>query len=256
MLSATRGATAAMGTRFEFVIATDDEAGVQPLLEEALFEVEELHRSLTRFSPDSLLSHIVRTAARKPVRLDLPTFRLFQAACAIHARSAGAFDITLGSGRIILDDMTCSIRLGGADVRLDLGAIAKGYALDRAAQILRAGGVTAALLHGGTSSVLAIGSPPDAAAWRIGLARSRALPWIDLRDAALAVSRPFSQVSNGETHILDPRTGASLQARHFVVVTGASACLADAWSTAVAVAGERPSLMPADYTTIIEVEHE
>lgn len=245
-----------MGTRFEFVIATDDEAGIQPLLEEALLEVDVLHQSLTRFSPDSLLSHIIRTAAHKPVRLDLPTFRLFEAACDVHTRSAGAFDITLGSGQITLDDTTYSIRLSGDDVRLDLGAIAKGYALDRAAQILRAGGVTAALLHGGTSSVLAIGSPPDAAAWRIGMARSRTLPWLELRDAALAVSRPFSQVSDGETHIRDPRTGASVQARRFVVVTGPSACMADAWSTAVAVAGERPSLMPADYTTVIEVEHE
>ena len=253
---AVRGAVAAMGTRFELVLASEEEQRVQPVLEEALREIEDLHVRFTRFSRDSLISHINRTAARSPVRLDRSTFALFRCAEDIRIRSHGAFDVTLGTGAILLDDADCSIAFQNTNVALDLGAIAKGYALDRAAQILRDGGITSALIHGGTSSVLAIGAPPGAHAWRVGLARGHRLPFIDLCDAALSVSRPFSQIRDGKTHIVDPRSQAAIAERRFAVVIGPSACAADAWSTALAVLGERPASLGDEWTTIIETEHE
>ncbi|MGQ0815386.1 MAG: FAD:protein FMN transferase [Gemmatimonadota bacterium] len=254
--SALRAATAAMGTRFELVISCADEHEARPVVEEALREIEELHARFTRFSPASLLSHINRTAAFRPVRLDRGTFDLFGAALLVHTQSGGAFDVTVGTGAILLDEDSCSIAFDRHGVSLDLGAIAKGYALDRAAGILRAGGVTSALLHGGTSSVIAIGAPPDASAWRVGLARGRALPCLDLCDAALSVSRPFSQLIEGETHIRDPRNGTAVEQKRFAVVIGPSACLADAWSTALAVLGARPTTMSAEWKTVIELEDE
>jgi FAD:protein FMN transferase len=256
LAQAVRGAVAAMGTRFELVIASEDERAVRPLLEEALREIEDLHVRFTRFSRDSLISHINRTAARSAVRLDRPTFALFTCAEQVRVLSNGAFDITLGSGSVILDERNCSIAFGSPNVAIDLGAIAKGYALDRAAQILRDGGITSALIHGGTSSVLAIGAPPDAPAWRVGLARGHRLPFVDLCDAALSVSRPFSQLRDGKTHIVDPRSHAGIAERRFAVVIGPSACAADAWSTALAVLGERPGSLGAEWTTMIETEHE
>jgi FAD:protein FMN transferase len=251
-----RGAVAAMGTRFEVVLASEDVQLVQPVLEEALREIEDLHARFTRFSRSSLIAHINRTAARSPVRLDRSTFALFRCAEDVRILSQGAFDITIGTGAIVLDETDCSIALENTDVTLDLGAIAKGYALDRAAQILREGGVTSALIHGGTSSVLAIGAPPEAPAWRVGLARGHRLPFIDLCDAALSVSRPFSQIRDGKTHIVDPRSQAGIAERRFAVVIGPSACAADAWSTALAVLGERPASLSEEWTTIIETEHE
>jgi thiamine biosynthesis lipoprotein len=253
--TAVRAATAAMGTRFELVVAGDDHE-LRPVLEEAIREIEELHAKLTRFARDSLLSHINRSAAHAPVRLDRPTFELFAAAQSVHAASGGAFDITLGTGIVVLDPHTCTIAFDRASVALDLGAIAKGYALDRAGAILREGGVTSALLHGGTSSVLAIGAPPDAGAWRVGLARGHKLPWVELCDAALSVSRPFAQTVDGAAHILDPRTDTSVQERRFALVVGPSATLADAWSTALSVLGARPAALTAEWITSIEVEHE
>src|SRR5688572_8994317 len=185
-----------MGTRFELVVA-GDEHQLRPVIEEAIREIEELHSRFTRFARDSLLSHINRTAFITPVRLDRGSFALFAAAQQVAFESGGAFDITLGSGTFALNAAACTIAFDRQDVTLDLGAIAKGYALDRAAAILRAGGVASALLHGGTSSVLAIGAPPDAGSWRVGLARGHQLPWVELRDAALSVSRPFAQTIDG-----------------------------------------------------------
>ena len=251
-----RGATAAMGTRFEIVVASDDEFRARPAIEAALAEIEDLHRRLTRFSNDSLVSHIHRTAAHNPVKLDAECFALFEAATLVKEQSGGAFDITLGTGNVVLDGEHRSIRFDRPNVSLDLGAIAKGYALDRAALILRAGGIESALLHGGTSSVLAIGAPPDGDAWRIAFARCRSLASVALCDNALSVSRPFSQLVNGRAHIVDARSGESVQQRWFAAVIGPSACLADAWSTALTVLAHRPHSLGAEWTTFIEPEDE
>jgi FAD:protein FMN transferase len=244
-----------MGTRFELVVA-GDEHELRPLLEDVIRDIEELHSRFTRFARDSLLSHINRTAHQMAVRLDRGSFALFEAAQQVASESGGAFDITLGSGAFILDPGACTIAFDRPGVTLDLGAIAKGYALDRAAVILREAGVVSALLHGGTSSVLAIGAPPDADAWRIGLARGHQRPWVDLRDAALSISRPFAQTIDGEAHIRDPRSSTAMRERRFALVIGPSAMLADAWSTALSVLGSRPASMGTEWITSIEVEHE
>jgi FAD:protein FMN transferase len=253
--TAVRAATAAMGTRFELVVA-GDEHELRPVLEEIIRDIEELHARFTRFARDSLLAHINRTAHQTPVRLDRGSFALFAAAQQVASQSGGAFDVTLGSGAFILDPIACTIAFDRPGVTLDLGAIAKGYALDRAAASLREAGVVSALLHGGTSSVLAIGAPPDADAWRIGLARGHQRPWVDLRDAALSVSRPFAQTFDGKAHIRDPRSDTPVQERRFALVIGPSAALADAWSTALSVLGARPAELSAEWFTSIEIEHE
>lgn len=245
-----------MATRFEIVVASDDPVGARPYLEAALHEIDELHRKLTRFSPDSLLSHINRTAATRPVKLDTEIFALLESASAVKAQSGGAFDIALGSGDIILDRAARTVAFERPDVSLDLGGIAKGFALDRAAAILREGGFDRALLHGGTSSVLALGAPPDAAGWRVALARSRALPWTELTDQALSVSRPFAQLVDGGAHIIDPRSRRRVLQRRFAVAIGPSAALADAWSTAISVLGDRPPTLGTEWTTSIEHEDE
>lgn len=234
-----RAATAAMGTRFEIVVASDDDSAARVLLEEAVYEIETLNARLTRFSRDSLLSHINRTAWHTPARLDLATFDLFSQAAHVHAASDGAFDVTLGSGGYLLDPAAYSISLGSEQTRLDLGGIAKGFALDRAAALLRAGGIDSALLHGGTSSVLAIGSPPGAHAWRIRIAHTHDAH-VELCDNALSVSRPYAQIHDGSTHIIDPRSARSRLRDSIAIVTAPSATLADAWSTAVAVLGRIP----------------
>lgn len=245
----------AMATRFEIIIASDDERAAQCIAEEALQEISDLGRHLDRFIPYSTLSHINRTAAARAVPLDAATFDLLRTAQLVREQSSGAFDVALGSGRFFLDDTSFTIQFEHQGVCLDLGGIAKGYALERAASLMRAQGVSSALLQGGTSSVVGIGAPPDAEAWRIKLAHGSQRT-IDLKDAALSVSRPHSQMRGEATHIIDPRTSESIGARRCAVVTGPSACLAEAWSTALAVLGERPATLSAEWTTFIELDND
>ena len=259
-----RLATAAMGTRFELALIAG-RGDLRAAGEAALEEIETCHRLFSRFAPDSLLSHINRTAARARVRLDRHTHGLFEDALQVWRASGGAFDITIaplmgrngfadsavpadsarvGSDAIRLDPERWTIRFTRPDVALDLGAIAKGHALDRAAAVLREGGVACALLHGGTSGIVAIGAPPAADGFRVAIGSEPGAPCVLLRDTAMSVSNPAAQ-SNGideAGHVIDPRTGTALETAAHAVVIGPSATLADAWSTALAVL--RPAFAP------------
>ena len=269
MTAPLRLATAAMGTRFEIVILPAGEAAIQERAageaaiqeraagEAAIQEMEDWHRRLNRFAADSLLSHINRTAASERVRLDRETFELLAAALDVWRASGGAFDITVApapaghrtSRRAVNlreDDWTIGFEASG--VTLDLGGVAKGHALDCAGAVLRTHGVTAALLHGGTSSVLAIGVPPGTDGWRVAVGAEAGAPVIRLRDEALSVSDSQGQAALGTpAHILDPRTGTAIQGAGRVAVRGPSARLADAWSTALVVLGRVPDTFPAGY---------
>src|SRR5687767_6329742 len=87
-------ATAAMGTRFEIVIRGVDTPAVRAVGEAAIGEIVRLHNQLSFFAPDSLLTHINRSASESAVRVDADTFELLADALSIWRASAGAFDIT------------------------------------------------------------------------------------------------------------------------------------------------------------------
>jgi len=142
-----------------------------------------------------------------------------------------------------------TVRFAREGVMLDLGAIGKGYAIDRAAEVLRDGGIESALLHGGTSSAFGIGHPPEAESWQIAVEDPRVGPnspaallaTIDLRDEAISVStlsEKFFQ-AEGRTfgHILDPRTGEPATGGLLAAVVLSSATETDALSTALLTSG-------------------
>jgi thiamine biosynthesis lipoprotein len=274
-----------MGTRFELVL----EAGACDLTaagEAALEEIEEWHRRLSRFAADSLVSHITRTAAVAAVRLDRETFELFADALAVWRDSGGAFDIAVAplmadhgyppsavrvttghaterepgaaparSEAIVLDPGAWTIRFSRPGISIDLGAIAKGHALDCAGALLREHGVTSALLHGGTSSVLAIGGAAGGEGWRVALAPGAGATVVTLRDRALALSEPSSQATPDRPgHIMDPRSASPVTRRGRVAVVGPSARRADAWATALSVLGCVPPAFPPDYRAFFEPE--
>jgi len=274
-----RLATYAMGTRFELVLDGADEPRLRAAGEEALFEIEDADRRLSLFRRDSLLSHLARSAAARPgewVRLDADTYALLELCVAVHRASDGAFDptvaplmralglhdersqaprldlessrATVGGDALELDPRGRRARLFRPGAHLDLGAIGKGHALDLAARALREQGIERALLHGGTSSVAALGAPPGAAAWRVRLGAGPDAPVAALRDSSLSLSSPSGRTVAGERgelvgHVLDPKSGRP--ARRFAAVAVVTPCAAqaDAWSTAALVGG--PRLVPA-----------
>jgi len=171
-------------------------------------------------------------------------------------------DLPFGMSDLELDAAERTIRFKRQGMALDLGGIAKGHALDLAAAILREGGIGSALLHGGTSTVIGIGAPPDReseAGWWVRIADDDddddARPVVKLRDAALSVSAPHGRTIEMDGtrlgHIIDPRSGAPARGTRFAAVVAPSARLADAWSTALLVLGRRPPDIPDSFTTLI-----
>ena len=131
-----------------------------------------------------------------------------------------------------------------------MGAVGKGYALDRAASVLREHGIRRALLHGGTSSVHALGEGEDGGPWRIGWRVPGREPEVEplcLEAPALSISAPHGKcfVVDGQTygHVLDPRCGEPTRGALSAMVSGPSSTLCDALSTALLVQGE-PGALP------------
>ncbi|MBL8990108.1 MAG: FAD:protein FMN transferase, partial [Phycisphaerae bacterium] len=164
-----RRALAAMGTRFEVVVAGAPGPLAAAAADEAVARIAELHARWSRFDAASVVSGVNRAARARPVRVEAETFALLRLAKGISGASGGAFDPTL-SGRmnmVELDEAELTVRFGAPDLALDLGAIAKGAAIDAAAAVLREAGVPGALVHGGTSSVWAVGRDAGGAPWRV-----------------------------------------------------------------------------------------
>ena len=258
-----RGAFEAMRTRFELVLEGGDESRLAGAAEDVRAEIEACEERLSLFRPGSIVARI-NAAGGARVRVDPDTFDLLTLAARIHRDSGGAFDPTVGplmrawgfrgqasgeprpaggmrhlhldaaSGEVSLD---CDPAAG----QLDLGAIAKGHALDLAAARLAELGVRTGLLHAGTSSVLAMDAPADAAGWRVAIAGSKTI--VALRRAGLGVSAPHGRTvaaTDGSRtgHVMDPRTGRPAEAATVAAAACTTAAAADAWSTALLVAGE------------------
>lgn len=265
----------AMATRFEVVLHGDRETHLRAAAEEALAEVDRLENQLSLYRSGSEIAQLNARAAQAPVRVSPEVFALLQHAAQLSAETQGAFDITIaplvrcwgfmgGNGRmptpeemetaralvgldkVLFDISERTVRFSRPGVMLDLGAIGKGYAVERGLEILREAGVTSALFHGGTSTVGAIGHPPDAEGWRVAVD----LPTADgrtrrhefhLRDVALSVSavtgRMFAVEDQKFGHVLDSRTGQPVTHATLAAVVAPKATETDALSTALLTLG-------------------
>lgn len=247
-----RFAAAAMGTRFEVVVDDEDLARARSAAEAAFERVHECDARLSAFRTDSLVARANRGAFERPVALDAETFELLERCLAFARATHGAFDVAAGGwmrarglhaeletvdarpgAGFALDRATRSVRFRTPDTRLDLGAIGKGEALRRAADALRDAGVERALLHGGTSSVLALGG------WRVALGPGPDAAVVELADASLSVSSTSARAQGGRGHLVDPRDGAALAVGRACAVIAPSPLAAEAWSTALLVLDAR-----------------
>jgi thiamine biosynthesis lipoprotein len=281
----------AMATRFEIVLHGENEVALRAAAEEALDEIQRLEAQLSLYEPASDISRINARAAAGPVRVEPRLFRLLQHAELLSRETEGAFDITVaplmrcwgflrGGGRlpepdsladarnkvgmhhVILNQDDFTVRFARDGVMLDLGSIGKGYALERAAELLLDAGVTRALLHGGTSTVHAIGAPPDAEAWKVAVphpafaaasaglhsthpnldpTQTDLLAVVPLKDEAMSVSAVWGKVfeTNGRVygHVIDPRKGEPVEAGLLAAAVLSSATETDAFSTALLTLG-------------------
>lgn len=261
----------AMGTILEITLHAPQSPRAQTTLGE-LFEIaQRLDATLSRYDPASDLSKLNRSAGRGAIAVDPELARILETAVAYSHLTRGAFDVTVGplvalwtragetgvapsAGEIARAKALVGadqIRVDGERVALaqegvsvDLGGIAKGWALDQMLPLLRANRIEHALLDFGQSSVWALGAPSGAAGWRL-LARGpdeTALGVITLSDQALSVSGSLGQSAliGGRRygHVLDPRRGFPLEHRRQALVVAPDATLAEALSKALLILGE------------------
>ena len=241
-----RMAIQAMRTRFEIVLwdAFRPDADLRAAGEEALGEIESAERLLSAHDPNALLFALnarLRDACGA-FTVDQRLITVLQTALYLCERTGGAFDPTVGNADAVLISRDATgeytLRTTRPGVRFDAGAIGKGYALDRAADILGETGITNTLLHGGTSSVLARGTQPGGMSWRVAIASPIAgaepvAVWTLSDGDAVGVS-----ANHTRRHVLNPRTGEPAPSSRLAAVRViGSATVADALSTALLVVG-------------------
>jgi len=270
----------AMACQFELVLSAGQYAHGTEAALEALDLVETLEQPMSYFRPTSQISRLNALAADGPVEVEPWLLELLDLAMQLHAQTHGAFDVAAGaaweawgfsrrSGKVPSDEaidqaLACcgshlvrldrkrkTVRFTRPGVRLSLGSLGKGYALDRAGQVLAVAEIHDFLFHAGQSSILARGSrrgPPfhePGPGWTVGirhpLAPQRRLGELCLRDRALGTSGStmqfFRHRGRRYGHILDPRTARPAEGMLSATVVASSAVLADALSTALFVMG-------------------
>jgi FAD:protein FMN transferase len=268
----------AMATRFEIVLHGDNPVALRAAGEEALSEIERLEGQLSLYQSSSEIACLNACAAREWVRVSPAVFRLLEHARRLSEESGGAFDVTIaplvrcwgfmgGSGRMPTPEAVeeahalvgmrlvefrpsdFAVRFLREGVMLDLGAIGKGFAIDQAVEILREAGVNSAIVHGGTSSVYAIGHPPEMEHWKVAIERPREndseprqlLAVVPLCDESLSVSavwgKSFQSADKTFGHVIDPRAGRPVEGALLAAVALASTTESDALSTALLTLG-------------------
>jgi FAD:protein FMN transferase len=264
-----RRARPLLGTFVEIVVprpAGRELPGTDAAIAAAFAAVEKVHRLMSFHDPASDVSRLNREAAARPVTVDAWTHHVLGAAANLHRRSSGLFDVAVApvlqrlgllpdaDGRAAasqvppLDAVELlsghRVRFRHPRLRIDLGGIAKGFAVDRAVEALRDSGLTGGLVNAG-GDLAAFGPAPHAVYLRDPGDPRHALGPVAIIDEALATSGgrfdPFGSATVIDPAVIDPRTRQPAHAAAGATVRAPSCLVADALTKVVMIAGEAAS---------------
>ncbi len=234
----------AMATVFRLSLVHPEPLYARQAAAEAFAELERIEGRLSRFVESSDVFRAGRLARGQSTWVHPDTLRCLAIALDIQRATAGAFDVAYASTaspasppdrpRWELDEKEHAVRVLADGVRLDLGGIGKGFALDRMAALLADWEIEAALLSASTSTVLALGRPPGEAGWPLRVGPDDAPH--ELRLAHRALSGSGTAVKGN--HVLDPRSGGPATGWFRAWAAAPTAAVADALSTAFLVMTE------------------
>lgn len=269
----------AMGTVFEIAVYDPSPGRASAILDEALQEAVRLDRIMSNYQAESELSHLNQSSYARPQVVSPDLYQVIEVSLAYSRRSGGQFDITVaplvnywksvmrgeraasesdeaklracvGYKNIVLTAPNL-VAFRCASTQIDLGAIGKGYAVDRMVNSLRQHGINNALVNAGGSTLYGMGHPPGDAAWRVNLkVPGASQAEVLLSDNSLSTSEqsPRSLLGDRRTgHIIDPRSGEPVHTSASVSVLARTGTDSDALSTTALLLGpERTKQFLAD----------
>jgi len=264
-----------MGTRIVVELWANDKVVGNKAIDAVIAEMERIDRDMSTYKPDSEVSRVNARAATEPVKISDELFGLLTTSLEYSRITGGAFDITYASvgfmydfrahhkpteeeiksalpavnyRHVVLDEKMRTVRFTQPGVRIDLGGIGKGHAVDRGIAILKSLGITHALVTaGGDSRIIGdrFGKP-----WIIGIRhpddKTRVIAKIPLEDTAISTSgdyeRYFDEDGKRYHHIIDPRTGHSASKVRSATILATTATRTDGLSKTAFVLGPEEAM--------------
>lgn len=281
----------AMGTQFTIELYGTNLGRMEAATESAFEELHRVDSLLSNYQPQSEWSRVNDQAADHPVAVSPELFDLLRACVSYSERSEGSFDISVGAlmkvwgfykgtgqlphraevraalasvgyRNMVFDARAHTIRFLVAGLNLDPGGVGKGYVVDKMADVLRAGGITSALVSGGGSSIYAIGAPPDnARGWYVRIRdpkdANKTAAEVYLKNNSLSTSGNYEKFFRAEgklySHIMDPRTGFPAEGMLSVSVVAPRTLDSEVWAKPYYILGrawtERHK--PADFSVFM-----
>tara|TARA_B110000285_G_scaffold133060_1_gene149296 strand:- start:413 stop:1375 length:963 start_codon:yes stop_codon:yes gene_type:complete len=277
-----------MGSSFEITVVAEDEDFAKESLAIAKKEIIRIEDLISSWDQKSETSRINRNAGIAAVEVSKELFDLIFRAQQISKLSSGAFDLTfaaidklwnfdgkesempnpdtlkasvfnIGYQLIELDEESLTVFLPKKGMKIGFGAIGKGYAADRAKQLLVERGVLGGIINA-SGDMNTWGTKPDGSSWTIGIVNpmnnKKVFSWFSLEHNAVVTSgdyEKFTQINGRRySHIIDPRTGIPSQGIVSCTVFAGKAELADAIATAIFVMGVESGLFLIDQLPNIE----
>jgi len=267
-----------MGSRFDITVVAKDSIEGEKFIKLAVDEIERIESLISSWDENSQTSKINRNSGIKAVEVDLELFQLIERAIAISNLTDGAFDISyasmdkiwkfdgsmkempsedeikasvekVGFKNIILDKSKNTVFLKLKGMKIGFGAIGKGYAADKAKELLISKGVTAGIINA-SGDMNTWGKQPNGSEWKVAITnplnKNKAFALLPINNSAVVTSGNYEKFVNFNgirySHIIDPRTGYPSSGIISVTVFAPKAELADALATSVFVMGKDAGL--------------
>lgn len=262
-----------MGSRFDITVVANTEDVGNKFIDSAVFEISRIEKLISSWDANSQTSEINRNAGIKAVVVDEELFELINRCIKISKLTNGAFDISyasmdkvwhfdgsmtempseetiknsvskVGYQNIILDESNHSVFLKLEGMKIGFGAIGKGYAADKAKDLLQKKGVQSGIVNA-SGDLDAWGIQPDGKDWMVAIVnplnKDKVFSWMPVKNSAVVTSGNYEKYVKFNdvlyTHIIDPRTGYPATGILSATVFTKTAELADALATAIFVMG-------------------
>jgi thiamine biosynthesis lipoprotein len=268
-----------MGNRFEITVVWHDEREADALIGDAVEEIRRIERLLTTFNEESQTNLVNRYAGIKPVKVDREMFDLISRCDRLSRITQGSFDITYGGvdkrlwnfdqemtelpdestakkmvrlinyRNVILDNKKLTVFLKEKGMRIGFGGIGKGYAAEKAKQLLQKKGVNSGIVNA-SGDLAAWGYQANGKEWTIGIAdpnsKKHPFSYLNITNQAVATSgnyEKFAMIGGKKySHTIDPKTGLPVRGIKSVTIICSNAEIADAMATPVMIMGIRVGL--------------